>query len=206
MLRRTLVAAACALALWQPGTARADISYVDDALGRLIAVVDPSGDTAVYHYDAVGNLTEVQSPRVYDMAPVPSNEVRYVATDYDYDGLNQLTDFQRGTLNSTKDAITGPATATQSWGLDALGNWLSLTTNGAEEDRTKRSVGNAVRPSSRARASMAMCIVGTALNQVAFESVSQFPSAMRGSIFALSGTAGAAGVAGASDAVSGRST
>ncbi len=57
MLRRTLVAAACALALWQPGAARADISYIDDALGRLIAVVDPSGATAVYHYDAVGNLS-----------------------------------------------------------------------------------------------------------------------------------------------------
>ncbi len=66
MLRRTLVAAACALALWQLGTARADISSIYDALGRLIAVVDPSGDTAVYHYDAVGNLLSISrqaSPR-----------------------------------------------------------------------------------------------------------------------------------------------
>ncbi len=34
----------------------ADVSYVYDNLGRLIAVIDPSTDTAVYSYDAVGNL------------------------------------------------------------------------------------------------------------------------------------------------------
>jgi YD repeat-containing protein len=37
----------------------ADIRYVHDRIGRLIAVVDPAGDTAVYHYDAVGNLTRI---------------------------------------------------------------------------------------------------------------------------------------------------
>jgi YD repeat-containing protein len=34
----------------------ADIVYLYDRLGRLIAVVDPASDTAVYSYDAVGNL------------------------------------------------------------------------------------------------------------------------------------------------------
>lgn len=34
----------------------ADVSYVYDNLGRLIAVIDPATDTAVYSYDAVGNL------------------------------------------------------------------------------------------------------------------------------------------------------
>jgi YD repeat-containing protein len=37
----------------------ADISYVYDNLGRLIAVIDPATDTAVYSYDAVGNLTGI---------------------------------------------------------------------------------------------------------------------------------------------------
>src|SRR5687767_3843378 len=36
-----------------------DITYVYDGLGRLIAVVDPAGDTAVYSYDAVGNLLSI---------------------------------------------------------------------------------------------------------------------------------------------------
>lgn len=37
----------------------ANISYVYDSLGRVIAVIDPATDTAVYSYDAVGNLTGI---------------------------------------------------------------------------------------------------------------------------------------------------
>lgn len=37
----------------------ADISYVYDNLGRLLAVIDPATDTAVYAYDAVGNLAGI---------------------------------------------------------------------------------------------------------------------------------------------------
>jgi YD repeat-containing protein len=59
VLRRVIVAVACALALWQPAPARADITYIYDRLGRLVGVVDPAGDTAVYRYDAVGNLLSI---------------------------------------------------------------------------------------------------------------------------------------------------
>lgn len=41
-----------------PGLA-AGISYVYDDAGRLRAVIDPASDTAVYAYDAVGNLTGI---------------------------------------------------------------------------------------------------------------------------------------------------
>jgi len=41
------------------GAASADITYVYDRIGRLVGVVDPASDTAVYHYDAVGNLTSI---------------------------------------------------------------------------------------------------------------------------------------------------
>jgi len=37
----------------------ADISYVYDNAGRLLAVIDPASDTAIYAYDAVGNLTGI---------------------------------------------------------------------------------------------------------------------------------------------------
>jgi YD repeat-containing protein len=37
----------------------ADITCIYDRLGRLIGVVDPACDTAVYQYDAVGNLTGI---------------------------------------------------------------------------------------------------------------------------------------------------
>jgi RHS repeat-associated protein len=52
-----------------------------------------------------------------------------------YDQLNQLTNFARGTLNSTKDTITTPSHS-QSWTLDALGNWSSVTTDGSTQTRT----------------------------------------------------------------------
>jgi RHS repeat-associated protein len=55
---------------------------------------------------------------------------------YAYDDLNQLTSFARGTLNSTKDAISGSASRTQAWTLDAMGNWTTLTTDTVAENRT----------------------------------------------------------------------
>src|SRR6516225_9439502 len=42
-----------------PARAQSAIQYVYDDAGRLISVVDPAGDTAVYHYDAVGNLLSI---------------------------------------------------------------------------------------------------------------------------------------------------
>jgi len=52
----------------------ADISYVYDALGRLVGVIDPASDTAVYRYDAVGNLLSIdryssQSVSIIDFTP-----------------------------------------------------------------------------------------------------------------------------------------
>jgi YD repeat-containing protein len=41
---------------WAPA---ADIDYVYDELGRLRAVIGPNSDTAVYNYDAVGNLLSI---------------------------------------------------------------------------------------------------------------------------------------------------
>jgi RHS repeat-associated protein len=55
---------------------------------------------------------------------------------YGYDGFNQLTSFARGTLNSTKTAITGTAARTQGWDYDPVGNWDSVTTNGTTQTRS----------------------------------------------------------------------
>ena len=51
-----------------------------------------------------------------------------------YDGLGQLTAFARGTLSASGKNGTVPDTVstpsrTQSWNLDTLGNWFSLSTN-----------------------------------------------------------------------------
>jgi RHS repeat-associated protein len=48
---------------------------------------------------------------------------------FTYDGLNQITHFQQGTLNSTHTALTGTASLDQSWIYDSLGNWLTMTDN-----------------------------------------------------------------------------
>ena len=58
-----------------------------------------------------------------------------------YDPLGRQTGFARGTLSSSGnngtslDTVATP-TQTQSWGLDALGNWTSQTTNSTTTTRT----------------------------------------------------------------------
>src|SRR5579884_1588715 len=55
---------------------------------------------------------------------------------YQYDNLNQLINFQRGTLNATKTGISGTPSRSQSWTPDALGNFTGVTTNGTAQTRT----------------------------------------------------------------------
>jgi hypothetical protein len=55
---------------------------------------------------------------------------------YQYDNLHQLTNFQRGTLNSTNNAIVGSPSASQSWSPDALSNFNSVTTGTTAQKRT----------------------------------------------------------------------
>lgn len=55
---------------------------------------------------------------------------------YTYDGLNQVSTFKRGTLNSGKTDVTGSPSRTQSWDFDAPGNWDSVTTDGTAQTRT----------------------------------------------------------------------
>jgi YD repeat-containing protein len=56
-----------ALLAWSSAAAQTPIQYMYDELGRLIAVVDPNSDTAVYEYDAVGNVLSIDR---YDSADV----------------------------------------------------------------------------------------------------------------------------------------
>jgi YD repeat-containing protein len=48
-----LLATAAVVAQSQP------INYIYDELGRLVAVIDPNGDSAAYAYDAVGNILSI---------------------------------------------------------------------------------------------------------------------------------------------------
>jgi RHS repeat-associated protein len=101
-----------------------------DAFGRVIDQRwTTSGGTAAdrrqYGYDRDSN-------RLYadNQVSTSNSEV------YAYDGLNQLTSFQRGTLNGTKDGIAQDLSRSQSWDFDALGNFDSQTTDGTTQTRS----------------------------------------------------------------------
>ncbi len=60
--RRVLAMGSIAMVGWLaalPPFARAEITYVYDVLGRLVGVIDHTGEAAAYRYDAVGNLLAI---------------------------------------------------------------------------------------------------------------------------------------------------
>ncbi len=102
-----------------------------DMFGRVMDLewYDTTTSSAVdyyqYGYDADGNVHYSE------------NLVDAVFSElYTYNGLDELTSFERGTLTSPVDGISGTPTASQSWDLDALGNFTSVTTNGTTQDNT----------------------------------------------------------------------
>lgn len=104
-----------------------------DRFGRIVDQRWTDGtadvDRFTYGYDRSGN-------RLYKENSLDSSKSELYHDGTGYDHLNRLTAFARGTLNGSKDAITGTPSRTQDWSLDALGNWNSLTTNGVAETRT----------------------------------------------------------------------
>jgi YD repeat-containing protein len=55
----SLVAAVVIILLLGHVSAQGGVTYVYDDLGRLVGVIDPSGNAAVYSYDAVGNVQSI---------------------------------------------------------------------------------------------------------------------------------------------------
>ena len=55
---------------------------------------------------------------------------------YAYDGLNQVTGYQRGTLNAGRTGVTGTPARTQGYDYDAAGNFDGVTTDGVAQART----------------------------------------------------------------------
>jgi len=58
-LTRRIVVCFAVLAGSVAGLSAQTVQYVYDELGRLVAVVAPNGESAVYSYDAVGNLLSI---------------------------------------------------------------------------------------------------------------------------------------------------
>jgi RHS repeat-associated protein len=132
-----------------PGEPAGDAGDQYTGLDRFGRVVDqrwvPTGggtplDRFQYGYDADGNaLYRANLVTEGLVTPLPFDELYHRTTaGSGYDGLNRLTDFSRGTLNASHDGLVGSATRTQSWQLDALGNWLTVasTPGGPTQART----------------------------------------------------------------------
>ena len=102
-----------------------------DRFGRIVeenwynAGTSTSTDDFQYGYDRDSNVLFMKNT-----VSTANSEL------YTYNGLNELTSFKRGTLNGTNTAITGTPSMDESWGLDAVGNWTSVTTNGSTQNRT----------------------------------------------------------------------
>jgi RHS repeat-associated protein len=116
----------------QPQTGDAGDRYVGlDRFGRVVdhnwynTTTQTSTDRWQYGYNQDGDV-------LYKQNLVEST----VSELYQYDSLHRITNFQRGTLNSTHNGIVGTASDSQSWTLDALGNFTGVTTNGTSDTRT----------------------------------------------------------------------
>jgi YD repeat-containing protein len=110
-----LILLICSIYFQVVSSAVNDITYIYDELGRLVAVVDPSGDTAIYSYDAVGNLLSItrQSSSLVavieftpDGGAVGSNVTIYGTGFSTMPGQNAVT------FNGTAATVTS-STATQ---------------------------------------------------------------------------------------------
>ncbi len=95
--------------------AGAGITYIYDALGRLVGVVDPAGDTAVFQYDAVGNLLSISrqsSARVAIIDFTPGSGPVGTTVIISGTGFSSTASQNTVTFNGTAAAVAS-STATQ---------------------------------------------------------------------------------------------
>src|SRR6266540_594594 len=116
MVNRLLLSLALVLScLCMPLTAQSGISYVYDDLGRLIGVIDQSGNSAVYHYDAVGNVTSIDrytSSQIAVISVAPERGPVGATVTIRGSGFSTTANQNAVSFNGTSAAVSS-ATATQ---------------------------------------------------------------------------------------------
>jgi YD repeat-containing protein len=98
-----------------PAAHAADVSYVYDSLGRLLAVVDSSGDTATYAYDSTGNLLSISryaSSSISIIKVTPDQGPVGTAVTISGTGFGTTPSQNTVTFNGTAAAVAS-ATSTQ---------------------------------------------------------------------------------------------
>jgi YD repeat-containing protein len=94
-------------------SAQTPIQYLYDEVGRLIAVIDPSGDTAVYHYDAVGNVLAIDrhaSSAVSIISFAPSTGPVGTSVTISGTGFSTTASLNSVTFNGTAATVTTATT------------------------------------------------------------------------------------------------
>ena len=129
-------------------------SYVYQGIDTVVERDHPQSGINLYvTLDAFGRVADQKWATSADAAAVDEYQYGYdddgnmlyqenmvnsaLSNLYTYDDLGQLLTYEQGTLNDDNTAIVGTPAASQSFGLDALGNMTTVTTNGRR--RLKRS-------------------------------------------------------------------
>jgi YD repeat-containing protein len=98
---------------WYASPAHSDVRYIYDALGRLIAVIDTTGDTATYSYDAVGNLLAIDrygSTTVSVIAFTPSSGSVGTTVTISGTGFSATPASNTVTFNGTTATVSSAST------------------------------------------------------------------------------------------------
>jgi hypothetical protein len=115
---------------------------VVDRNWAFISAPATSAERFQYGYDRAGNVlyqNNLLSPSQSELYRASSTSSGDSNTAYD--PLGRITAFARGTLsssglNGTQLDTIASASRTQTWSLDALGNWTQVNTNGTPTNRT----------------------------------------------------------------------
>ena len=113
--RLWLLILAIAISAGLAASAYADITYVYDPAGRLVAVVDGSGNAASYAYDKAGNLTGITpnaATGVHVYALTPNNDLVGKTITVYGDGFSSTPSQDTVTFTGTAATAT-PTSATQ---------------------------------------------------------------------------------------------
>lgn len=143
-----------------------DIAYIYDELGRLVAVVNPAGETAVYTYDAVGNILSISRRSsalvsIVDFSPksgpvgtsVTIHGTGFSATPSEnavtFNGVAASVTLSTPTRIDTavpSGATTGPIRVTTPGGSDTSGAPFTVTTGPPTLTRFSPTIGTTGTP------------------------------------------------------------
>ncbi len=109
-----------------PGFARERrVAGVRSGVGRM------NGRLAQYRYDRSSNRQWRRDAAAHAAGVVTEDQW------YEYDGLYQVGEFQRGTLSGSYPNFSGiiPVAQNQDWNYDAMGNWLGFQSDALNQTR-----------------------------------------------------------------------